>query len=161
MVARGSGRVLLTSSIAARMPGSFQNDLQRQQSIRAEFSEAIRNELKDTGITVTALQPGPTETDFFERAGMEDTKVGQQKKDDPADVAKQGFEAMLAGKDHVIAGSMKVKVQAAMAQVTPETVKAEHHRKMAEPGSGSKQSPHPPRGIQWNSNHCATCTSTN
>lgn len=67
---------------------------------------------------------------------MEDTKVGQEKKDDPAEVAKQGFEAMLAGKDHVIAGSLKVKAQAAIAQVTPETVKAEQHRKMAEPGSG-------------------------
>jgi short-subunit dehydrogenase len=135
MVARGEGRVLFTSSIAARMPGSFHAVYNATKAFVQSFAEAIRNELNDTGVTVTALQPGPTETNFFRRAGMEDTKVGQEKKDDPADVARQGFEAMLAGKDHVIAGSMKVKAQAAMAQVTPETVKAEQHRKTAEPGS--------------------------
>jgi short-subunit dehydrogenase len=138
MVARGEGKVLFTSSIAARMPGSFQAIYNASKAFVQSFSEAIRNELKDTGVTVTAMQPGPTDTNFFARAGMEDTKVGQDKKDDPAEVAKQGFEAMLAGKDHIIAGSMKVKAQAAMAQVTPEPMKAEQHRKMAEPGSGSK-----------------------
>jgi short-subunit dehydrogenase len=138
MLERGSGRVLFTSSIAARMPGSFQAIYNASKSFVQSFSEAIRNELKDSGITVTAMQPGPTDTNFFARAGMEDTKLGQQEKDDPADVARQGFEAMLAGKDHVIAGSLKVKAQAAAAQITPETIKAEQHRKMAEPGSGSK-----------------------
>jgi short-subunit dehydrogenase len=137
MVARGEGRVLLTSSIAARMPGSFQAIYNATKSFVQSFSEAIRNELKDTGVTVTALQPGPTDTNFFARAGMEDTKLGQEEKDDPAEVARQGFAAMLAGKDHVIAGSFKVKAHAAMAQLTPETMKAEQHRKMAEPGSGS------------------------
>ncbi|HEY4305415.1 MAG TPA: SDR family NAD(P)-dependent oxidoreductase [Gemmatimonadaceae bacterium] len=137
MVARGEGRVLFTSSIAARMPGSFQAIYNASKAFVQSFSEAIRNELKDSGVTITALQPGPTETNFFARAGMEDTKVGQAEKDDPADVAKQGFEAMLAGKDHIVAGSLKTKAQAAMAQVIPETVKAEQHRKMAEPGSGA------------------------
>ncbi|HTE44072.1 MAG TPA: SDR family NAD(P)-dependent oxidoreductase [Gemmatimonadaceae bacterium] len=137
MVARGQGRVLFTSSIAARMPGSFQAIYNASKAFVQSFSEAIRNELKDTGVTITALQPGATDTDFFARADMEDTKVGQDEKDDPADVARQGFEAMLAGKDHVIAGSFKVRAQAAMAQITPETVKAEQHRKMAEPGSGA------------------------
>jgi short-subunit dehydrogenase len=137
MVARGEGRVLITSSIAARMPGSFQAIYNATKAFEQSFAEAIRNELKDTGVSITALQPGPTDTNFFNRAGMEDTKVGQDEKDDPADVARQGFEAMLAGKDHVIAGSFKVKAQAAMAQITPETMKAEQHRKMAEPGSGA------------------------
>jgi len=137
MVARGSGRVLFTSSIAARMPGSFQAIYNASKAFVQSFSEAIRNELKDTGVTVTALQPGPTDTNFFARADMEDTKVGQEEKDDPAEVARQGFEAMLEGKDHVIAGSFKVKAQAAMAQITPETIKAEQHRKKAEPGSGT------------------------
>jgi uncharacterized protein len=137
MVAQGRGRVLFTSSIAARMPGSFQAVYNASKAFVQSFAEAIRNELKDTGVTITALQPGATDTNFFARAGMEDTKVAQDKKDDPAEVAKQGFEAMLDGKDHVIAGSFKVKAQAAMAQVTPETMKAEQHRKMAEPGSGS------------------------
>jgi short-subunit dehydrogenase len=137
MVSRGQGRVLFTSSIAARMPGSFQAIYNASKAFVQSFAEAIRNELKDTGVTITALQPGATDTNFFARAGMEDTKVGQEKKDDPADVARQGFDAMLAGKDHVIAGSFKVKAQAAMAQITPETIKAEQHRKMAEPGSGS------------------------
>jgi uncharacterized protein len=136
MVARGEGRVLFTSSIAARMPGAFQAIYNATKAFVQSFAEAVRNELKDTGVTITALQPGATDTNFFHRAGMEDTKVGQDEKDDPADVAKQGFDAMLAGKDHVIAGSFKVKAQAAMAQVTPETMKAEQHRKMAEPGSG-------------------------
>jgi short-subunit dehydrogenase len=138
MIERGEGRVLFTSSIAARMPGSFQAVYNASKAFVQSFAEAIRNELKDTGVTITALQPGATDTNFFHRAGMEDTKVGQEKKADPADVARQGFEAMLAGKDHVIAGSFKVKAQAAMAQITPETVKAEQHRKLAEPGSGAQ-----------------------
>jgi short-subunit dehydrogenase len=135
MVARGEGRVLFTSSIAALMPGSFQAVYNASKAFVQSFAEALRNELKDTNVLVTALQPGATETDFFRRAGMEDTKVGASKKDDPADVAKQGFEALMEGKDHVIAGSLKTKAQAAVSKVLPETVNAEQHRKMAEPGS--------------------------
>jgi len=103
------------------------------------FSQAIRNELKDTGVTVTALMPGATETNFFSRAGMEDTKLGSSEKDDAAEVAKEGFEALMKGKDHVIAGSFKNKVQATMAHVVPDTVTAEMHRKQAEPGSAEAQ----------------------
>ena len=102
------------------------------------FAEALRNELKDTGVTVTALQPGPTETNFFHRAGMDDTRVGASKKDDPAEVAKQGFEALMAGKDDVIAGSLMTKLQGATAKVLPETLNAEQHRKLAEPGSANE-----------------------
>jgi short-subunit dehydrogenase len=138
MVARGRGRVLITASIAALMPGAFQAVYNASKAFDHSFAEAIRNELKDTGVTVTSLQPGPTDTDFFARADMEDTKVGTDKKDDPAQVARQGYEAMLAGKDHVVAGAFKNKVQAVLAEVTPEPIKAEQHRKMAEPGSGER-----------------------
>ena len=100
------------------------------------FSFALRNELKDTGVTVTCLMPGPTDTEFFARAGLLDTKVGDDpKKADPADVAKAGYEAMKRGEGDVVAG-LKNKLQAAMAAVTPQSVLAEQHRKMAEPGGG-------------------------
>lgn len=138
MVARGQGRVLFTSSIAALMPGAFEAVYAASKAFVQSFAEALRNELKDTGVTITALQPGPTETNFFHRAGMDDTKVGANKKDDPATVAKQGFEALMSGKDHVVAGSLKTKAQAAMTNVLPATANAEQHRKLAEPGSAKK-----------------------
>jgi short-subunit dehydrogenase len=137
MVARGEGRVLFTSSIAARMPGAFQAVYNASKAFVQSFAEAIRNELKDTGVTVTALQPGATETEFFHRAGMDDTKVGQSDKANPQDVARTGYEAMMAGKDHVVAATLTDKALAAAALVTPEPIKAEQHRKMAEPGSAS------------------------
>jgi uncharacterized protein len=136
MVARGAGKILFTSSIAALMPGTFQAVYNGSKAFVQSFAEALRNELKDTGVTVTALQPGPTDTNFFERADMEDTSVGQSSKDDPAQVAKQGFEALMAGDDHIIAGSLKTKVQGKLSGILPSTVTAEQHRKMAEPGSG-------------------------
>jgi uncharacterized protein len=135
MVSRGEGRILYTSSIAAEMPAPFEAVYGASKAFELSFAEALRNEMKDTGVTITVLQPGPTDTNFFRRAGMEDTKVGAGKKDDAGEVARQGFEALMAGKDHVVAGSMKNKVQAAVAQVTPETVKAAAHRKLSEPGS--------------------------
>ena len=137
MVSRGEGRVLFTSSIAARLPGSYQAVYNATKAFVQSFAEALRNELKDSGVTVTALQPGATETEFFHRAGMDNTQVGQQDKADPQDVARQGYEAMLAGKDHVVAATLKERVLAAAALVMPEPLKAEQHRKMAEPGSGS------------------------
>lgn len=71
----------------------------------ASFAAALRNELKDTGVSVTCLMPGATETAFFERAGMADTKVGaSESKDDPADVAALGFDAMEHGDGDVVAG---------------------------------------------------------
>jgi uncharacterized protein len=136
MVRRDAGRVLFTSSIASTMPGAFQAVYNASKSFVQSFAEALRNELKDTDVTVTALMPGPTDTEFFDRADMQDTRVGQGKKDDPAKVAKQGFEALMKGKDHVVAGSVKNKAQAVANKVVPDTAKAEMHRKMAEPGSG-------------------------
>jgi len=135
MVARHSGRVLFTSSIASTMPGAYQAVYNASKSFVQSFAEAIRNELKDSGVTVTALMPGPTDTRFFERADMQDTKVGAGEKDDPAQVAEQGFDALMAGKDHVVAGSFTNKVQAVAAKVMPDPAKAELHRHMAEPGS--------------------------
>jgi short-subunit dehydrogenase len=136
MRARDRGKILFTGSIAGLMPGSFQAVYNGSKAFVDSFSFALRNELKDTGVTVSCLMPGPTETDFFERAGMEDTKVGQSKKDDPADVARTGFEAMMKGEGDVVHG-LKNKIQAATAAVTPQSMLAEQHRKMAEPGSGN------------------------
>jgi short-subunit dehydrogenase len=136
MIARGAGKVLFTSSIASTMPGSYQAVYNASKAFVQSFSEAIRNELKDTGVTVTALMPGPTDTNFFERADMLDTKVGTtDSQDDPADVAKQGFEALMKGKDHVVAASFMNKAQATAGRLIPDKVKAQMHRKMAEPGS--------------------------
>jgi short-subunit dehydrogenase len=139
MQARGRGRILFTSSIAAEMPAPFEAVYGASKAFIQSFSEALRNELKDSGVTVTALQPGPTETNFFHRADMDDTRVGTGKKDDAAEVARQGFEALMAGKDHVVAGSIKNKIQSTMAQVTPEPLLAEMHRKLSEPGSGKPE----------------------
>src|SRR4051794_17190903 len=122
MVARGEGRLLFTSSIAATMPGAFQAVYNASKSFVQSFALALRNELKDTGITVTSLMPGPTDTDFFERADMLDTKVGSGEKDDPADVARAGFDALMAGKERVVAGSLKNKVQVAASRVMPDRV---------------------------------------
>jgi uncharacterized protein len=136
MVARDEGRILFTSSIASTMPGAFQAVYNASKSFVQSFALALRNELKDTGVTVTALMPGPTETEFFERADMLDTKVGADDKDDPADVARQGYEALMAGKERVVAASLKTKLMGRGSRLMPDSVKAEQHRKMAEPGSG-------------------------
>ncbi|HEU5469846.1 MAG TPA: SDR family NAD(P)-dependent oxidoreductase [Actinophytocola sp.] len=135
MVRHGAGRILITSSIAATQPGPFEATYAASKAFLLSFAEALRAELKDRGITVTALMPGPTDTEFFERAGLEDTKLGAAKKDDPAQVAKEGFEALMRGKDHVVTGSLKNKLMAGAAKVLPEAVKAQAHRRMSEPGS--------------------------
>lgn len=133
MVERGQGRILITSSIAGVLPGPREAVYSATKAFLLSFSEALQNELKDTGVTVTALQPGPTETNFFDRAGLEDTKVGQSdSKSDPADVAKQGFEAMMAGKVHVVAGAMN-KVQTGMAALMPDKAKAAMHGQLTKP----------------------------
>ncbi len=131
---RGQGRILITGSIAGLMPGSFQAVYNGTKAFLDSFSFALRNELKDTGVSVTCLMPGATETEFFRRADMLDTKIGAGKKDDPADVAKTGFDAMMKGEGDVVHG-IKNKVQAAMAAVTPQSQLAQMHRGMAEPGS--------------------------
>jgi uncharacterized protein len=138
MVERDEGRILFTSSIASTMPGAFQAVYNASKSFVQSFALAIRNELEDTGVTITSLMPGPTETEFFERAEMEDTKVGSEEKDDPAEVAQQGFDALMAGREKVVGGSFKNKIQAVAGKVIPDSKKAEMHRQMAEPGSAKE-----------------------
>jgi short-subunit dehydrogenase len=133
--------VLFTSSIAAKSPGPYHATYAASKAFLLSFAEALRYELRDTGITVTALMPGPTETEFFERAGLQDSKLGSDiKKDDPAEVARQGIAALLTGKDHVVAGSMKNKIQAAAGRILPEPTKAAMQGRLTEPpgntGSG-------------------------
>ncbi len=131
---RGRGRILITGSIAGLMPGSFQAVYNGTKAFIDSFSFALRNELKDSGVTVTCLMPGATDTHFFDRADMLDTKVGTGEKAAPADVAKVGYDAMKNGDDHVVAG-WKNKLTAAMTNVVPDSMLAEQHRKTAEPGS--------------------------
>ena len=132
MKTHGQGRILLTGSIAGFAPGSFQAVYNATKAFINSFSFALREELKETGVTVTCLMPGATETDFFERADMLDTPIAQSKKDDPAFVAKVGFEAMMDGEGDVVAG-WKNKLMSAVANVTPSGMLANQHRKMAEP----------------------------
>lgn len=133
-----AGRILITGSIAGVMPGAYQAVYNGTKAFIDSFAFALRNELKDSNVTVSLLMPGPTDTDFFERAGMaDDTPVGKGKKQDPAEVAESGYKAMMKGEDHVVAGWQN-KLQAYIAQVTPSTVLAEMHRKMAEPEHARK-----------------------
>jgi uncharacterized protein len=140
MRARKQGRILITGSVAGFTPGTYSAVYNGTKAFIDSFSFALRAELEneDTNVTVTCLMPGATETEFFERAGMQDTEVGQSKKDDPADVAKVGFEAMMKGEGDVVSG-FKNKVMTTVASVTPAGVLAEQHRKKAEPGSGRQK----------------------
>jgi short-subunit dehydrogenase len=133
MVKRGSGRVLLTSSVAATMPGPWYATYAASKAFVQSFAEALRHEVKRRGVTVTALMPGPTDTNFFARAGMQGTKVDEGPKDDPSEVAKDGFEALMSGKDHVVAGSAKNRAQTAIAKVLPDKVSAAIQAKYLEP----------------------------
>jgi uncharacterized protein len=137
MRARNAGRILITGSIAGFMPGTFQAVYNGTKAFIDSFSWALRNELEDTGVTVTCLMPGVTDTEFFKRADMMDTKVGAGSKMDAGEVARVGFKAMMSGDGDVVAG-MKNKLQSAIATVTPSAVLAEQHRKMAEPGSAKQ-----------------------
>ncbi len=138
MVNRGQGRVLITASVVSTSPAPYLAVYGATKAFDLSFAEALRYELKDTGVTVTALQPGATETEFFERAEMENTKVAQRDKDDPAEVAKKGFEAMMAGKDKVIAASLKSKLEGIAGEVLPETMKARMQGSQTRPGSAEK-----------------------
>ena len=135
---RGRGRILITGSIAGFTPGTYNAVYNASKAFIDSFSFALRSELKDVApeVTVTCLMPGATETEFFDRAGMEDTEIAQSKKDDPVDVAKVGFEAMMKGEGDVVSG-FKNKVMSTVANVTPSGVLAEQHKKKAKPGSAS------------------------
>jgi short-subunit dehydrogenase len=135
MRARNHGRILITGSIAGFMPGTFQAVYNGSKAFLDSFAYALRNELKDTDVTVTCLMPGPTDTEFFERADLLDTRVGaDDPKADPGEVARVGFAAMQKGEAGVVAG-ISNKLRVALAHVVPDSMLAEQHRKMAEPGS--------------------------
>lgn len=136
MVARNDGKLLVTGSIAGYIPGSFQAVYNGTKAYVDSVVAALQNEIKDVdGVTLTNLMPGPTDTDFFERGDMMDTSVGTDpKKEDPAVTARNGWDALMAGKASVVSG-FKNKIQSAMANVTPNAVLAEQHRNMAEPGT--------------------------
>lgn len=134
---RGEGRILITGSIAGFMPGTFQAVYNGTKALLDSFSFALRAELKDSGVTVTCLMPGATETEFFERADLMDTKVGVQKKQAADEVAKLGFDAMMRGEGDVITG-WNNKLRAAISNLIPNEALAEQHRKLAEPGSASR-----------------------
>lgn len=144
MVARGEGRILITGSIAGHMAGAFQAVYNGTKAFIDSFADALVNELRDSEVTVTCLRPGATDTRFFERADLKDTKVGTMKKDDPADVAKTGWDAMKKGERSVIHG-LHNKAQVAMASVLGGGVSAEMHRHMAEPGTARKEDQSDPR----------------
>lgn len=147
---RAEGRILITGSIAGFTPGTYQAVYNATKAFLDSFSFALRHELRDTRVTVTCLMPGATETEFFDRADMLDTRIAQEKKADPAEVARIGFEAMMRGDGDVITGWQN-KLRAAIAMVTPSDVLAEQHRKMAEPMGGDAAAPsveNEPRAVE-------------
>jgi short-subunit dehydrogenase len=138
-VARATSRVLVTGSVAGFQPGAFQAVYNGTKAFVDSFTMAIRNELKNQPVSISLLMPGPTDTEFFHRANMDDTKVANDPKMmmEPEEVARIGFEAMLKGEADVVAG-WKNKMQVAMSKVLPAQVTAEMHRKLAEPGTAEK-----------------------
>ena len=130
-----AGKILFTASIAGEMVAPREAVYAATKAFVLSFAQSLRYELRDTGVSVTALQPGPTDTDFFHRAGMDNTEVGQKGKseNEPADVAKQGIDALLSGKDHVYAAAAKTKLEGMMANLVPGAVKGAMHEKMAKP----------------------------
>lgn len=137
MVDRNEGKILFTSSIAAEMPGPYYAVYAASKSFVQSFAEALHYEMKDTkkNIIITALQPGPTDTDFFDRANLNDTDVGEADKDDPAQVAQQGFDALMSGKDHVVAGSFMNKAQTLSSKMISDQMRAAAHAKQIKPHS--------------------------
>ncbi|MGK6324058.1 SDR family NAD(P)-dependent oxidoreductase [Sphingomonas sp. DT-51] len=139
MVARGDGKVLVTGSIAGFIPGSFQAVYNASKAFVDHLTDALRDELKDhPGVTLTTLMPGPVDTEFFDRADMMDTDVGtSDSKSEPAKVARDGWDALMAGKHSIVSG-WKNKLQAAAAHILPAEVTAHMHRNMAEPGTAKE-----------------------
>jgi short-subunit dehydrogenase len=138
MASRRNGRILITSSIAGTMPTPYEAVYGATKAFDRSLSQSIREELMEYGVPVTTLMPGATETNFFHRAGAHDAKLGASEKDDPAEVAKDGFEALMAGKDHVVAGAFKNKLQAAAGYTLPDPLVAKAHAAISEPGSAKK-----------------------
>jgi len=142
MLGNGGGRILFTSSIAGEMVAPREAVYAATKAFVLSFAHSLRYELRDSKVSVTTLQPGPTDTDFFHRAGMDDTPVGQKGKEEssPRDVARQGVDALMGGKDHVYAASLKTKLEGMVANVVPGAAKGAMHEKMAIPESEKKAS---------------------
>jgi short-subunit dehydrogenase len=139
MIARGDGKILNLSSIASKAPGPWQSVYHGTKAFVQSFTEAIRSETKDTGVTITALLPGATETDFFRKADMLESKIVQEGKlYNAADVAKDGYKALMDGEDMIVSGFMN-KVQVAMGNVTPDDKLADKMKKQQEPVSESRK----------------------
>ena len=140
MVSRGEGKILITASIAGTMPTPLMAVYGASKAFDLEFAQSLHHELKDKGVTVTALKPGATDTDFFKRASMEDTKVGSEGKstNDPAAVAKQGFDALMRGDQEVFAEALSTKIAGTLGGMMPDSVKASQHKKMAAHGTAKK-----------------------
>lgn len=137
MRAAGEGKILITGSIAGCIPGTYQAVYNGTKALLDSFAYALRAELEDSGVSVTCLMPGATETDFFETAGMLDTRLGASKKQPPEEVARLGFEAMQRGDGDVVAGWSN-KLRAAIASVLPSGMLAAQHAKLARPGGAAK-----------------------
>ncbi len=137
MLKQGSGKILITSSIAAEMVAPKEAVYAATKAFDLSFAKSLRYELKDTGITVTALQPGPTDTNFFNRADLGATKVGTEgkKESEPYNVAKQGFDALMAGDEHVYAASWKTKLEGAISGIVPDSMVGKMHESMTEPAN--------------------------
>ena len=135
MVAAGAGRILFTASVAGEMVAPREAVYAATKAFVLSFAHSLRYELKDTGVSVTALQPGPTDTDFFHRAGMDDTDAGTKgkKESEPDKVAEQGYDALMSGKDHVYAASFKTKLEGALFNLVPGELKGKMHDDMAKP----------------------------
>lgn len=133
MVERKNGRIMNLSSIASKIPGPWQSVYHGTKAFVQSFTEAIRSEVKGSNVTITALLPGATDTDFFNKADMQESKIVQEGKlGDPAEVAKDGYEAMMSGEDKVISG-WKNKLQVAMSNVTPDNRAADKMKKQQAP----------------------------
>jgi len=131
MVDNGHGRILITSSISATQPTPYETVYGPSKAFGFSFAESLREELRDTGVTVTALLPGATDSDFHKNAGMSNSKIGESKKNDKTEVARQGFEALMNDVDHVVGGDEATKRKAIENRTTPEVVKAHNHAKNA------------------------------
>jgi short-subunit dehydrogenase len=135
MVAKGSGKILFTASIAAEMVAPREAVYAASKAFDLSLAKSLRDELEGTGVSVTALQPGPVDTDFFHRSGMDNTQVGTEgkKESQPYDVAKQGFDALMKGEKHVYAASLMTKIEGAVANLVPDALKSSMHEKMSKP----------------------------
>lgn len=140
MVGRRSGRILITASVAGTMPTPMMAVYGATKAFDLEFAQSLRFELKDKGVTVTAVKPGATDTEFFRRADMEDTKIGTSGKEanDPARVAQQAFEALMSGEQEVFSESLGTKAQGVMGRFMPDSVKAAMHEKEVKHGTADK-----------------------